>query len=303
MRKTFRYFFSILLLISMVLGFTGCYYDKAACDQVCAAAEEVSQALIDCDRNRLLELSTEDYDIISTHDWLPSLDLDRVLDEDKFEVVDYIRSTMTIDISPGTVDASLHDGTGEIDVYLTMVNYDNVYADETNVQNIRSLMRALRNEEDVKLIRITMTFVYEDGEWKVSNLWDVYCAVYGFLNVDVTFPHPVSEAVIGGQWQYLANPVDIGETANYSVTSVIEMDLVLDPEVPKVDCSGVYYTVSFEDELVYTSDPGTLTGIYGPEQDPDYTRAGYLNSGSYSIAFYDENDELLCENTATVGLY
>lgn len=290
----------ILLLICMTIGFTGCFYDKTSCDQVCDIAAEFSQALLDCDRSKLLELSTDKYNAYSTRDWLRRLNFENEFEGDKLEVIEYIQSTMAVEISRGTVDASSKDGIGEIDTYFTMVDYESVCNDADNKSSIGLLMRMLRAEDKEKRIRITMTFSYEDGEWKVSNLWDIYKALYGFLNLDISFPNPVRNAVEGGQWFFTATPTEEGEMANYVNTSVIDLDLELDPQVPNVDCSGVYYTVTYQGEVIYISDPGTLTGVYGEEQEPDYTRDDCLKTGQYTISFYDANDHLLYEDTAMV---
>ena len=231
---------------------------------------------------------------------MTSLYYERSFEGDKLEVIEYIHSTMAFEVSRGTVDASAYDETGEVDTYLTLVDYDAVCADPDNMLNIDCLMSGLRSSDEVKRIRITMKFSYEDGEWKVSNLYDVFCSAYGFLNIDIALPNPVSSAVAGGIWFYNGGSTYDGSTAEYIDATSIEMDLILDPTIPNVDSSGVYYTVSFEDELIYTSDSGVLTGVYNASQDPSFIQDGYLVSGSYTISFYDGDSGLLYEDTVEV---
>lgn len=300
MSRSLRSFVSIVLIIGLIPGVTGCFYDKESCDQVCAVAEELSEALINCDRNKMLELSTDENDAYNSREWMSALNYERSFDGDKLEVIEYIQSTMAFEVSRGTVDASSYDGTGEVDTYLTLVDYDSVCSNPDNMLNIDSLMSGLRNSDEVKRIRITMKFSYEDGEWKVSNLYDIFCSTYAFLNIDIALPNPVSSAVAGGIWFYPGGSTYDGDTADYVDATAIEMNLVLDPTIPNVDCSGVYYTVSYEGELLYTSDQGVLAGFYGEAQEPDYTQDGYLEPGSYTISFYDVDNELLYEDTVDV---
>lgn len=179
------------------------------------------------------------------------------------------------------------------------LGYDRVCGDASNMKNIGLLMRTMKFEDSRKNFRVTMQFTLEDGEWKVSNLSDIYNAIFGFQDLNISFPNRVRNAAVGGECYYTESMID-DEIPYYVNTSVIDMDLQLDPEISNVNCSGVYYTVTFQNEIVYTSDPGTLVGVYGENQEPDYTRDGYFKTGQYTIAFYVEDDYLLYEDTATV---
>ena len=296
MNHSIRRLIAFFFIVVLTLGPVGCY-DKKSCDQVCDLAIEFSNALIECDEDAILELSSEQYNFVNTRGYLSKLDFEKSFDSDKLEVVTYIHDSITFSVDMGSVDASAKDGSAEIDVEFTMVDYNHVCSDAENMKNLGLLMRMLKFEERERTILVTIQFTYENDEWKVSNLNDIYKSVYSFLSLDISFPNRIIDAVDSGNWYY-ADETD--ESVLYKNTTVIDMDLVLNPEIRNVDCSGVYYTVSFNDEVIYTSDTGTLVGIYGEEQEPDYNDDGYLKTGQYTISFYDENDHLLYSDTAIV---
>ncbi len=64
----------------------------------------------------------------------------------------------------------------------------------------------------------------------------------------------------------------------------------------------VYYTVSIDGTVVYTSETDTYSryGYYGPDEGAQMDANGYLIPGSYTITFYDATGTELASDTATV---
>ena len=271
---------SIILVLLLLIGATQ-LYDRKACSQVVNVATEFSQALIERDKKQLLSLSSGSFNASNTKRYFSRWNYDDVFSADKVEVLEYIQSSLTFEVRSGTVDASTRDKKGEVDVYFSMVDYDHVYSDPSNLLNGGMILRELRGEDQVKTFRVTLDLVLEDGEWRVSNLVDAYNVVYSFLDIRVPTPHPVWRAVLGVEWYYATDSGEDTETY-YENATVIDMDLVCDPDVSDVDYSRVYYTVSIDDELVFTSETGLLEGFYGEEQDAEVDDDGYLISISHS---------------------
>lgn len=291
---------SIILVLLLLIGVTQ-LYDRNACSQVVDVATNFSQALIERDKKQLLSLSSGSFNASNTKSYFSRWNYKDTFGEDKAEVLEFIQSSLTFEVRRGTADASTRDKKGEIDVYFSMVDYDHVYSEPSNLLNGGMILRELRGEDQVKTFRVTLNLVLENDGWRVSNLVDAYNAVYSFLDIRVPTPHPVWRAVLGGEWYYATDSGEDTETY-YENASVIDMDLVCDPDISDVDYSGVYYTVSIDDELVFTSENGLLEGFYGEEQEAEINDDGYLISGEYTIAFYDSDDSLLYEGTARVAV-
>ena len=107
----------------------------------------------------------------------------------------------------------------------------------------------------------------------------------------------VNDNVIGVRW-YLCN----GDTDGYYInTSVIDLDIDFNPGT---DYSGIYYQVSYNGNHVYTSDPGLREGyfrtFYSGASTATVNGTTYLAAGTYTIAFYSTNDELLGVSSRSV---
>lgn len=292
--------FSCIIILLVIGGsLCGCY-DKRSCDAILKNADKLSESLLEGDVDSLIELSDERHDRVSTHSYLSRLDYKDTLPEDKLSIVEYIHDSITYRVDRGSVDASEYEGTGSVDVYFSIVDYEAVLDEmEEERPDSTSLLCSLKQQDEYQEFRVTYSFVYEEGEWKLSNLNDIYSPVYEFLNADISFPRSVSGAVTGGYWCF----TDPHTTDCYQNTSEIDLDLQIDTSEGRVDTSGVYYVVSMDGQTLYTSEPGCIEGIYGVEQEARVNNYGYMISGEYLIAFFDENDEILYYDTATVTEY
>ena len=296
--NSFKSFCVFLVLIVLSASLCGCY-DKKSCDEILRSADKLSKSLLDGDADTLIDMSDEKHDKVSTHSYLSKLDYQESFGEDKLRVVNYIHDSITYRIDRGSVDASEYEGSGSVDVYFSMIDYESVLNDPDNRQDYAVMMRTLRLQDERKEFRVTYSFVYEEGEWKLSNLGDVYSPVYAFLDVDVSIPRSIDGAVTGGYWCFCEpHTNDL-----YENTTEIDLDLQIDTSEGQVDTSGVYYVVSKNGETLYTSDPGCTEGIYGIEQEARMNNHGYMVPGEYLIAFFNEDDELLYYDTAVVTVY
>jgi hypothetical protein len=284
-----------LLLIVMITSLCGCY-DKAACDCIIDNADLISRALIERDVDSLIGFSDSKHNKMSTSPFLSRLHYDNSLDADKLSFVETVRESISYRVDPGSADAATRDGTGVVDVYFSMVDYESVLESaEENIDN-SILLRTLNVEDKRSEMRVSLSFVYEDGEWKLSNLNDVFNSVYSFLDVDIASSVNILDAVSGGYWCFCDSDVP----PQYVNTSEIDLDLQLETTRGKIDTSEVYYVVSLNGENIYVSPPGYTEGIYGIEQGAQVNRFGYMYSGEYLIAFFDGNDELIYFDTAVV---
>ena len=110
-----------------------------------------------------------------------------------------------------------------------------------------------------------------------------------------------AEGVESGVWYRTDDPAgftNAGEGAVYTDTDSIEFDLSFDTS--RYDYSDVYYSVTIGGDVVFTSAPGTFTGIYGEEQGAEFDFSGYIAQGDYTISFFGANGTLICSDTCTV---
>lgn len=291
-------FVSSIVVICLLIGIVGCY-DKNACNEVINVATVFSQALIERDSSKLLEVSSSKYNWNNTNGYFKGWDYDEIFTEEKAQVLTCIQNSLSFEIAAGTVDASTKDEYAEVDVIFSRIDYEHTFSDPSNTSSAGLLMREMKNEEQTRRFRVTLTLVLEDGVWRISNLGDVYNTVYSFLNINISVVRSVRHVVSGCRWYYVSEYLG-DKIPYYENVDTINMDLELDLSVFSADYSNVYYTVCIDDEIVYTSELGVLEGVYGEAQEAEVTEDGYLIPGEYTISFYDEFDRLLAEEFAIV---
>ena len=96
------------------------------------------------------------------------------------------------------------------------------------------------------------------------------------------------------QFGWYSETVDHGSYAIYNDTCLIDLDLTNHYGDP-----NVYYTVTYNGELVYTSPLGTYEGYYNSDGEGDWNTSGsYMDPGIYVIMFYDDATDT-CYGSAT----
>ena len=289
MKNVTKKLVSAVVASSVALSLASCA-DKAG-EQVMEAADEYAKAVCDADAKAIKDLSNDlDDDTAEAIDTTLGGDL-FFTDYDE-DIVNAILGTMTYEIDEESLEASTKDGEGEVTIVFTLVDYEALMEDDEVMVDPETFIDAIGSSDATKDYEFKADFELVDEEWLVNNTDDL-ADVYDFYFVMYEFPVDLAGAISGTEWWWADD-----DEGNYTNTSSIELDLNFNDY--SVDYSGIYYTVEYNGELVYTSESGENWGIYGSDEGAVLDDNWCLPAGSYKITFYDENGNELASDTATV---
>ena len=144
----------------------------------------------------------------------------------------------------------------------------------------------LADTEETKEYIVTLEFEFDDEEWFISNPEDFKEDFYDKVSDnDIQFVN----------YEELVNCVAWYNDSNEGIELyivAIDEDFVFE----------FYYVVTYNTEVVYTSDSQTESGYYiGASFTPEMINADYLPAGSYTITFYALNDEQIASDSIELG--
>lgn len=292
MNKNIKKFVSAAVAGSMLLSLAGCV-DKAN-EQVLDAADSFASAVKSMNAKKIKGAATEDLDdedaeaidfICTFADWDT---------EDNVSLISIVKDSLDYEIDEESVEASTKKGEGSVDVTFTMLDWESVLADEDAMTSLDAAVDALEDADTVE-VEVTVEFELEDDEWVVTNAYDVIFDVYQFADqIDVEFVPPLEVDYL--MWYYTDNgSFRVGEDEPiYTNCNQIDLDVCFAGY--DADYSNVYYVVNYNGTDVYTSQPYNRMGYYDVDHGATLNENGHLDAGTYTITFYNGDEEIASES-------
>lgn len=285
----------ILAMTIAMLPLCSCAKDGQANDELLGLTKDGIKYILDRKISKLSKISTSDFDDVKKK-WADELDFSAGSSWTNEEciVLSAISDTIEYSIDEDSVDSSLKYNEGKVRVDFTMADYTELFEDEEAMNDADSFADSL-SSCDEKTIEIWFNFEKEGDAWLIANCEEILNALYSFREERFTFVPDLTRASHGLDWYgtdsfggtSYSNPFDISCVLYFYDNS---------------DTSQVYYTVSYDGNVIYVSSPGMTQGNFcttdpGAPLDPS---RGTLAPGQYTISFYDGCGRLIDEDTCTV---
>ena len=290
-------------LISVAMAFVMASAALASCssggqanDEILDLSKSALKNIVERKISKLAKISTSAFDDVKK-DWSEELDFSagsgRYTNE-YATVFTAISDTIDYSIDEDSVESSTKYGEGRVRVEFTIADYEALFDDEEAMNDADSFVDALHSCSD-KDIELWLDFEMEGETWLLSNPEEILNTLYSFREKRIVFVPDLTRSSYGVQWFYTDDYY--GNT--YTNTSAIDCELVF---YDNSDSSSVYYTVSYEGSLLYTSPAGSTDAYYtitdsGAPLDPE---RGTLATGEYTVTFYDGSDSVLEVTSCTV---
>ena len=190
MKNYSRKAISSVLIVTIALSLSACYSDNRG---VIEAAEEYAEAIIEMDAGDIADIMSNDDDVeYAFYEYNKYKQNDAKLKK----VFEAISDSMTYEIDRSSVNSSLKNNKGSCDIIFTLVDYETIYDELDDGDDIDDYIDALEenpNGDTIK-IKISVDFVYKRNHWLVKdndceNLAEIYEFVdevigYDFCNFD-----------------------------------------------------------------------------------------------------------------------
>lgn len=161
MGKSVRITVCIALVLSIFLSLTACYNNSYK--EIYSACEEFVPALTGFDHKEVKNLSVSSYEY--DRETIDVFDYPMYTPEENYRPIGKIINSITYEIDASTISSG--KDSGSVDVIFTMLDYNELWKDDSTDKTIE------------KTIRID--FVNEDGTWRVSNTSEVVLGLYYFI--------------------------------------------------------------------------------------------------------------------------
>lgn len=236
-------------------------------------ADNFAKAVKDMDYSRITKYSSG----LDNHDDAELKNLCDLHSASIFEDYDTVANSMTYEIDVDTLETNNNKST--VNVIFSMLDW--------NEDDL----------EDAKIVDVVVTLNMKltSGKWVVTNAEDIVSAVYEFSELTNNRGIPG----IDGTWWYCDQGTSVGAFTNptYTNYSMIDFDLNTD----SLDSTeNVYYTVAFNNEVVYTSRNGAVEGYYNSNYGAEISEYNHLRPGIYTITFYDGNSLLISDSCTVI---
>ena len=288
---------SVAMAIVMAsAALASCSSGGKADDEILDLAKEGVKDVVDRKISKLAKISTSDFDDVKK-DWAEDLDFSNGsgrYSNDYATVFSAISETIDYSIDEDSVESSTKYGEGRVRVEFTIADFEELFDDEEAMNDAGSFVDALSSCSD-KDIELWFDFELEGDTWFISNSEEILTNLYSFREKRIVFVPDLTRSSYGTQWYF----TDDYSGDTYTNAHSIDCELYF---YDNSDSSSVYYTVSYEGTLLYTSGAGS-TEAYYTTTDPNAPldpEMGTLATGEYTVAFYDGSDRLLEETSCTV---
>ena len=288
---------SVAMAIVMAsAALASCSSGGKADDEILDLAKEGVKDVVDRKISKLAKISTSDFGDVKK-DWAEDLDFSSGsgrYSNDYATVFSAISETIDYSIDEDSVESSTKYGEGRVRVEFTIADFEELFDDEEAMNDAGSFVDALSSCSD-KDIELWFDFELEGDTWFISNSEEILTNLYSFREKRIVFVPDLTRSSYGTQWYF----TDDYSGDTYTNAHSIDCELYF---YDNSDSSSVYYTVSYEGTLLYTSGAGS-TEAYYTTTDPNAPldpEMGTLATGEYTVAFYDGSDRLLEETSCTV---
>ena len=276
---------ALAVAASMMFSVTGCF-DKAK-EQVTEAADAYADALSKVSTKKLKKLSDDaDESLIGNLE-----DGGSSVNADTAAVISAISGTLSYEVDEDSIEGATKTGKGHADVVFTIADYEDIVSNPDDYDSAEDMIDAIEDADTTEM-EIGLDFNLDGEDWLVTNFDDIYEDLYSYYDLELNFVR-LADYVSGGYWYYAED-----QDGNYVNTSTIDLDIQYNSY--DIDTSGVYYTVEFGGQVVYTSNPGTFEGYYRESEGAVLDDNGFIPEGDYTIKFYGPGDEELLTGVAHV---
>ncbi len=299
--RHFRGYIASVMAASMMLPCAGCTLRNESRQKLLEASEHYARALASCDLDEIGSMSDGEFEEVSG-EWRDKLRFvtGRYYENRNWaDTAETIAESITYELDPDTV--RIASDTGSITCVFTLPDYISAL-DRSDIVWLDDFYEALFSYEQMRY-EVTLSFRLQDGSWVATGYEDVMDELYAFTEQEFSYSTPLIDSVIDGVWYWS----DEGNGEYYTPCYGIDLDIKLEDGA---DYSDMYYVIEFQGEeikRVYGSTEGTLepevdanapvTYIYDEYFDDTYIS---LQSGDYTITFYDADGEVLLTGVAHV---
>ena len=189
----FKKLTAAVLTVATLAGFTGCNLEnKRNTDAIIKVTDKYVEALSEMDSEAILDISDwdEDDDEYKEIKFVLGFEFmtDTVLMDKICECYEYIASTIEYSYEDGRI--TLEKDNATLKIQYKMVDWKSIFAG--SYASYDDVLAALKNSDDTIIVKDTLKFVKEKGDWKlskVSKFNEAFSFVYALPNVGMD-PQP-----------------------------------------------------------------------------------------------------------------
>ena len=280
----------VLLMLSFVFASASC--SSANKEEIFTAVTKFSKAMADRSLRNLKKVTAgmdDEYELDYNH-------IIEASDEDQ-KVIKAIGNRIRYTIDEDSLDVSKNGEEATVDVLFDIVNWEDIKKDDKANIDTNSFIEAVEESDDFIQVLETLELAKDHGEWVVTNYDEVFRDFYGHW-VNCTAPIDYVHFVYSAKW-YGATSEENGFIL-YNRAKKIELSLMIDFRYSQ---TPVYYTVSYQDKVIYTSGVSVKSekAVFDVDtKGAPVTSDGFLQEGEYTITFYTKDKVEFYSDKCTV---
>ena len=219
--NSFKKITSVLLVFSVLAGFTGCTGGNKA---LIAAAESLAKNMSLADYDALISNSNMDEDSDEAEELEALLDTDAA-SADAQDFIEAVEATIEYSIDADSCNVKKDKAT--VDIIFTMVDYNSVLKDDYT--DIGALVKAIK-KADTKDVKFTAEFVKEGKDWVANNVGSKkFMSFYGYRDAEIKIA--MSAEMIAGFIDDSKSGFALTYNNQYYNTPFIQYDFYFDSAV------------------------------------------------------------------------